>query len=428
MDTADCQGVFNLAEESCEVFGTSIPTSEPTENPVSTPTFAPTNKPTPRAILQKLTLPPIPSPTFNPTAEPTEKPTSEATEKPTSKPTRRPLRARRTAKPTQTFTKKPTEFPTNSPTTKPRRDPFFAPVQVAPLTEEPTVQPTAPPTSRAPTQGDVIANKCKFRAIPEETECLDVTSFEEFKIAIESASEDVILCGGFNLLKTTEDAVDVSSSFDIRCIDQCSFYGIGPFLNIGGIASKIRLENLKFVNSREASAVLVSTNTKTSQTTFCDSEFLRNEVSENNILQGGAITVRPGSGVVNIVNNTFTANIAPNGGAIHSEGFKLNVVGSKFVANNAYDSGNAIFVGNGNYLSVHKSQFILNTEKISRVNVRRERTSDTFAIVVEPQTTALTRSAPLSATVVDGGDNLVSLSGKCKGAVVGPQMTCQEFD
>lgn len=412
VNNGDCLGVYNLATESCDEFGTSHPTSEPTESPVFVPTFAPevpTNKPTQRTILgQKLTLPPSPSPTFKPTAEPTEKPTSGATARPTSK---RPLRARRTAKPTQM----PTDSPTNAPSGKP-------------VTEEPTVSPTAQPTSRAPTQGDVIANKCKFRAIEEGSACVDVNSFEDFKTAVESAIEDVILCGGFNLQKTTEDAVDVSSSLDIRCIDQCAFYGVGPFLDIGGIATKIRVENMKFVDSREASAVLVNTDTKTSQTTFCDSQFIRNEVSANNILQGGAITVKPGSGVVNIVNNTFTGNLAPNGGAIHSEGFKLNVVGSKFVANNAYDSGNAIFVGNGNYLSVHKSQFILNTEKISRINVRRPKNPLTFAIVVEPQTTALTRSAPLSGTVVDGGDNLVSLSGNCKGAVVGPQMNCQEFE
>jgi len=449
-----CKGVWNVADESCIVFEkaaptlkpTNFPTRVPTTSPTATPqTQEPTNKPTARATIQKLTSTPVATPTFNPTTSQTPLPTAKITENPTEKPTTKP-----SPNPTKEPTAKPSPNPTQVPTTKPTSNPTTTPTKVLTArpslspskrptnfptsspsfkpTNEPSIAPVTPtfqPTSRAPTVGDMIANKCKFQALPEGSACVDVKSFKEFKTAVESASEDIILCGGFNLPKTGAKAVEISNSIDIRCIHKCAFYGFGPFLNIGGTSSRTRLDNMRFINSRDASAVIVSTRTKTAQTTFCDTEFERNQLSEENANQGGAITVVRGSGVVNVVNNTFTANIASHGGAIHSEGFKLNVVESRFVANNAYDAGNAIFVGSGNYLSIHSSTFILNTEVVSRYS-GREKPNSSFAIVVEPNLAS--RAGPQDGTFIDGGGNTASLSGTCGGAVLGTELKCQTFN
>jgi hypothetical protein len=288
-----------------------------------------------------------------------------------------------------------------------------------------TVKPTGPPTTTDGIFGTIVSNKCLFRAFPEGGDCLDAQSFEDFKIAIESASNDVTFCGGFKFRKTEVEPINISRDIDIRCQGQCSFYGVGPFLNIGGV-SKIRLQNLKFENSRESSAVIVSTVTAAAQTTFCDTEFARNQVSVGNTGLGGAITILKQSGVVNLVNNTFTGNIAQNGGAIQSNGFKLNIVGSRFVANNAFKAGNAIFVGNGHHLSLQSSTFILNTEKFSRSSGRGESNGKSAAIVVQPNTSIRSSSHP--GTVVDGGSNKMVLSGDCNGFYVGSKDTCDDFE
>lgn len=432
---------------------TPFPTNRLTKVPTSLPTAKPTNKASQRATIKKLTNPPFPSPTVRPTENPTSRPKIVPTQTPTTKPSRNrtevptniPTR-KQIQKPTQGPTTKPTQNPTQAPTIKPTQNPTTTPTKVQttqpsrnpskkatiapslkptpPPTLEPTIKPTIQSTPRPTSLGDIISKKCLFRALFKGSECIDVNSFQEFKLAIESGGNDVIFCGGFNLQKAEVGAVDVSNSIDIRCIDQCSFYGFGPFFNIGGISSKIRLENLKFVNSRDSSAVIVSTSTAAAQTTFCDTEFERNQILVDKSGLGGAITVSRGSGIVNVVNNTFIANIASQGGAIHSEGFKLNVVESRFVANNAYDEGNAIFVSNGNQLSVHSSTFILNTEVASRYS-GRERPNSNFAIVVQPNTSI--RASAQQASITDGGGNSLALSGKCNGVVTGQDYKCQEF-
>jgi hypothetical protein len=317
--------------------------------------------------------------------------------------------------PTTEPSQKPTTGPIQVPTTEPSQKPIIA-----------TVKPTEPPTTTDGIFGTIVSNKCLFRALPEGSQCLDVQSFEDFKVAIESGSNDVTFCGGFKFRKTELEAVHISSDIDIRCLDQCSFYGVGPFLNIGGV-SKIRLQNMKFDNSRDSSAVIVSTVTAAAQTTFCDTEFARNQISIGNADLGGAITIEKRSGVVNIVNNTFTGNIAQNGGAIHSNGFKLNIVGSRFVANNAFKSGNAIFVGDGNHLSVQSSTFILNTEKFTRSSGHGGTGSNkSAAIVVQPNTSI--RSGAHTGTLIDGGSNKMILSGKCNGFYLWSKDLCDDFE
>ena len=463
----DCMGLFDLADESCIEFQKSPPTPFPTNRPTEVPTLPPTNmpttkeptnKPTQRATIRRITTAPTFVPTNRPTAEPTSSPTAEPTSTPTDRPTEDPT-AKPTMSPTNVPTKNPTEKPTVTPTRasqKPTATPTTrAPAPTAPPSQNPTkeptnpptstpsvkttatptleptrapiviVEPTIPPTNRPTSMGDIISKKCLFQALPEGSDCIDVRSFDDFKLAIESGFNSVTFCGGFDLEKLGGGAVAVSRTMDIRCIDQCTFYGTGPFLKIGGISSKIRLQNLRFVNSQDASAVVVSTVTSAAQTTICDTEFERNHISQDVNALGGAITVTRGSGTVNIVNSTFTANVASYGGAIHSEGFKLNVVGSNFVANNAYTMGNAIFVGNGKYLSVYSSSFILNREVPSR-DTGREKPGSSFSIVVEPQTSL--RAAPQPGTFVDYGENRASLSGVCGGTFFWATGKCQEFE
>jgi len=416
VNDGDCRGVFNLVTESCIVFEklpptlfpTQVPTSRPTEVPTSRPTVvvtkSPTAKPSQRPTIKKITVP-----TSEPSLRPTIKTTSSPTVRPTESPTARP-----TIAPTQVATTTPTMVPTRVATAEPSQKPIVT-----------TVKPTGPPTTTDGIFGTIVSNKCSFRAFPEGSECLDVQSFEDFKAAIESASNDVTFCGGFKFRKTEVEPVHISSDIDIRCQGQCSFHGVGPFLNIGGV-SKIRLQNLKFANSRESSAVIVSTVTAAAQTTFCDTEFARNQVSVGNTDLGGAITIQKQSGVVNLVNNTFTGNIAQNGGAIQSNGFKLNIVGSRFVANNAFKSGNAIFVSDGHHLSVQSSTFILNTEKFTRSSGRGESSSKSAAIVVQPNKSI--RSSSHTGSFVDGGSNKMILSGDCNGFYVRSRDTCDAFE
>ena len=416
VNDGDCRGVFNVETESCITFEQSPPTLSPTNRPTKAPTSKPTAIPTKQ---------PIPLRTFRPIEPRTWRPTNIPTGVPTRVPTTAPSQS-------------PSNVATNAPTTSPSRKPTTNTPTLSP-TFDPTVKPTATPThgptvtlkppttmpTRSNNPGDFISNKCLFRMISAETECVNVNSYEDFKSVIESANNEVIFCGGFNLRKTGLEAAHVSSNVDVRCIDQCSFFGVGPFLSIGG-QSKIRIQNFKFLDSRDSSAVIVSTANAAAQTTFCDTEFARNQVSFGNNDIGGALTIFSRSGVVNIVNNTFTGNIASHGGAIHSNGFKLNIAGSKFVANNAYNSGNAIFMGNGHHLSLQSSTFILNTEVMTRSSGREELGfTESFAIVVGPNTSI---RASAVAEVIDYGKNGSHLSGACPGTYISSTKQCIPFN
>jgi len=373
------------------------------------------------------------------TTKPSQKPTKKPTQVPTTVPSQKPTTKNTLTPPT---VKKSTLKPTSQPIASSKQPSLVVSVTVKPtvrltpgpmVTMKPPMMPTpkrnditGSPESTGEIFGEIISNKCLLQKIPVGRKCMNVTSFKDFKVVIETGNNNVIFCGGFNFRKTGLEAVHISNDIDVHCIDQCSFYGVGPFLNIDGV-SKIRLMNLKFVNSRDSSAVIVSTVSTAAQTTFCDTVFERNQVSIGKDDLGGAITIKSRSGTVNVVNNTFTGNIASRGGAIHSNGSKLNIVGSKFVANNAYNSGNAIFVGEGNHLSVQSSIFILNTEVFTRSSGRGGSDPNSVAIAVQPITSIRTGSTN-KGTFEDGGSNEVILSGSCEGFYLTWKGQCENFN
>ena len=419
-----------------------ISRQDTTSSPIE-PTVKPTIKSTPVAPTIRRVV------TSSPANKPTNKPTSSPTNKPTSAPFISPKTiAARTSSPLIELTIRPVEDivisrqnTTSSPiepTVKPtiKSTPVSQPTTMKPTAkstpDEPTVKPTVKPTpviTAAPyviaTQPPTAPGLCVFRPIPNEEKCVEVESFDGFKTAVESGRSYVTFCGGFNIRKNESEPVKIVTSTDIRCINECSFFGIGPFLEVGGAMSNIRLKNMKFVDSQDSSAIIVSTFSSVTQTSFCDMEFSRNQVSIGNSYLGGAITVDSRSGVVNVVNSTFTGNIASRGGAIHSNGFKLNVIDSKFIANNAFHSGNAIFVGKGS-LSVQSSTFILNTKVSSRIDTRQERLSDrSFVIAVQPDKSI--RGGIRSQPPNNGGLNTFVLSGECNGVYEVWNRKCIEF-
>mmetsp|Transcript_18055 Transcript_18055/g.50178 ORF Transcript_18055/g.50178 Transcript_18055/m.50178 type:complete len:722 (+) Transcript_18055:3-2168(+) len=412
---SECLGVYDMEAKSCAVFENSPPTPYPTietSSPTSQPTFQPTHTPTAN---------PTRSPTANPTSPPTAQPTKVATEKPT-----RP--------PIVPITKSPVEPPTDAPvqsvTSKPLNSTTASPTATA---KPPTLMPTPKATTFTGNNGLAIdiANLCIFRAIPAEMKCVEVETFKDFKMAIEMAMEsgdkDVVFCGGFSIEKMEREPIQIDRDIDIRCIDTCSFSGIGPFAKVSGV-SKNRLQNIKFLNSQDSSAVIITTTSAASKTTFCRTEFSRNHVSHNNFYLGGALTIAGRSGIVNVVDSTFKGNVASRGGAIHSEGFKLNVVGSKFVANNAFHSGNAIFVGDANHLFVESSTFILNTEAASRASARdgRDTSKKSYAIAMQPNRSI--RNDSRTGKFDDGGSNKIVLSGSCDGIFMVQQDECKNFE
>jgi len=264
---------------------------------------------------------------------------------------------------------------------------------------------------------------CTFSQV-DEGECISVQSFDEFKNAIKNGEDEIVFCGGFNIRKDEIAAVQINKDVDVRCLEKCTIFGVGPFLQIGGAMSKTRFQNMKFIQSVGASnsAVVVSTMTSLSETTFCSSEFESNNIgpSEN----GGAIYVDQTSGTVNIYRTTFTDNSAYRGGAIYSMGWSLNVLESRFVANKSYNVGNAIFVAEESKITISSSTFLLNTVEptsVARGNVPVQN----FVIAVEPSKSI--RASARTETYLDAGQNRVIMSGDCGGYYNLWEQDCQEF-
>lgn len=164
-------------------------------------------------------------------------------------------------------------------------------------------------------------------------ECIQVDSFDDFYTAVTEGGNDIVFCGGFRVRKSAGAPLQISADTSIRCLESCTIFGEGPFVQVGGAMSKVRFSNVKFMMARSETAVLISTMTSLSETTFCDVEFEGNRIQPGRY--GGAIYVDERSGVVNVVRTTFTDNSSSKGGAIYSRGFTLNIIESRFVANNA---------------------------------------------------------------------------------------------
>ncbi|KAL3925727.1 MAG: hypothetical protein SGILL_000206 [Bacillariaceae sp.] len=241
-------------------------------------------------------------------------------------------------------------------------------------------------------------------------------------MTILEGGEDVVFCGGFTLQKMGAAPLRITKDVDISCLEQCTIFGVGPLIQIGGAMSKIRFSNMKFMMARLDSAVLVSTMTSLSETTFCDTEFEGNNVRMGKY--GGAINVDGRSGIVNVVRNTFTDNSASRGGAIYSEGYTLNIIETRFVANSAFDIGNALFVAEDSQATITSSTFLLN--RLDSTNSGGSPLEQDYAIAVEPSKSTI--RAPLRGkSFIDAGKNRVIMSGDCNGFYNMQDQACEEF-
>ncbi len=238
-------------------------------------------------------------------------------------------------------------------------------------------------------------------------ECIQVGSFDEFKAAVEQGGSEVVFCGAFIIHKSDVEPFLISRDVDIRCLQKCSIFGLAPYLEIGGALSQIRIHNMKFQNAFDASAIVISTITSLTVTTFCETEFASNSAFRG---QGGAITTAPHSGLVNIVRSTFTDNSAVRGGAIYSDGNMLNILDSRFVYNKATSTGSAIYVGDGSHIALSGTTFILNTVEMDRQGASE---TDDFVVTVHPSMSI--RDNIALGESIDNGRNRVTMSGDCDG-------------
>jgi predicted outer membrane repeat protein len=235
-----------------------------------------------------------------------------------------------------------------------------------------------------------------------------VGSYDDWRAAIEEGGDEVVFCGGFVLQKFDLEPLLIVRDVDIRCLERCTLFGMAPYLEIGGVLTRARIHNVKFQNSLNATAVVVSTMTSLSVTTFCETEFASNRALSGE--SGGAIATAIHSGVVNVVSSVFTDNSATRGGAIFSEGHMLNIMNSRFVYNKASSIGSAIYVGDGTNIAISATTFILNS--IEEGNEQFTEAND-YAIVVHPSM-SIRDNLRLGETI-DNGSNQVVMSGNCDG-------------
>ncbi len=184
---------------------------------------------------------------------------------------------------------------------------------IVPLTMSPSLAPTS-----------FSQGICDFEE--DDLPCIEVGNFTDIQVAIE-ASSDVVFCGGFNILKPTDDVIELSDIHNIRCILTCTISGEGTHVEVSGSDSQVRMDNMKFMLS-DSSAVRITTSSANATTTFCRTEFWRNKAHF-----GGAIFVSRKSGFVNVMSSSFTNNEAFKGGAIFGGAKQLKIIDSVFVNN-----------------------------------------------------------------------------------------------
>ena len=324
-----------------------------------------------------------------------------------------------------TLTQPPsTSPPTNKVTAPPQTAPAAAPTKQVVTPGRPDQAPSRQPSrivgeGEEPTGNVTVPSMCSFD--PFEGECVQVETFSDFATAINNATEEVVFCGGFSIQKIEPGPLAINNDVDVRCLEMCTVFGVGTLLQIGGATSKVRFSNMKFMMARLESAILVSTMASMSETTFCDSEFEGNNLRMGKY--GGAIKIDQRSGVVNVVGSTFTDNSASRGGAIFSQGFSLNIIDTRFVANNAFNIGNAIFVAENSQITVKSSTFLLN--RLDNTDGGMGPLSQDYVIAVEP--TKSIRAPPRAKTFIDAGKNRVIMSGDCDGFFNLWDQSCEEF-
>ncbi|KAL3941621.1 MAG: hypothetical protein SGARI_000534, partial [Bacillariaceae sp.] len=316
---------------------------------------------------------------------------------------------------------------TSPPTTQAAQAPSDKPTQASAPTKpavspgRPVSAPTRQPSrivdgGEEPTGNATLPSVCSFD--PFEGQCVEVETFNDFETAIKEATGEVVFCGGFSIQRMDPGPLTIAKDVDIRCIEMCTVFGVGPLIRIGGAMSKVRFSNMKFMMARLDSAIRVSTMTSMSETTFCNSEFEGNNPRGK---YGGAINIDERSGVVNVVGSTFTDNSASRGGAIFSKGFALNLIDSRFVANNAFNIGNAVFMAENSRITVESSTFLLNRLD----NTGSGPLSQDYVIAIEP--TKSIRAPPRAKSFIDAGKNRVIMSGDCDGFFNLWDKTCAEF-
>jgi len=268
----------------------------------------------------------------------------------------------------------------------------------------------------------------------DDSSCWGVDSFESFAAAIEeSGLSKIVFCGGFQIRKKiSEKPVSITNDMDVRCVKQCTIYGQGTFIEISGGLTNVRLDNFRFMNNIDT-AVRVVTKSSLAVTTICNSEF-----SSNNVLagvDGGALSVGPQSGFVNIVQSIFDNNSARNGGAVSFKGFRLSVIDSSFNVNVASYRGNAIFMDVASNMVIKDTAFILNSQNSQESpgsSSSESEDDDEYAIVAASARPGGSLRVPSGGgpegRYFDRGGNSVVLSGECNGIYNEDDEVCQEFD
>lgn len=172
----------------------------------------------------------------------------------------------------------------------------------------------------------------------DDLPCVEVDSFADMQEAI-LLSTSVTFCGGFNIPKPTNEALQLSGDHDIRCIWTCTLSGEGTHVQVSGSDSQVRVHNMKFMLSDSSAFKIVTSGlNSTATTTLCRTQFWRNTAP-----LGGAIFIARDSGKVNVVASSFTNNEALKGGAIHGGAVRLCIFDSVFINNVAK---NAVSVKN----------------------------------------------------------------------------------
>lgn len=281
-----CGGFYALADKSCQAFTTTNSNlSPPSVSPTGLPSIAPSAFPTP-------------SPTIRPTIIDLSS-----------------MKGLTGIISLFTPSLSPTGMPTHIPTMLPTTTP----------TSSPTLFPTPTPTYSTTT---LSIDKDEEVCLLEKTSdpCIEVATFVDLVNLVSSASQ-IKLCGGFSLLKLSDQVLELTSSHTIHCVAQCTIYGTGTHIKISGVDTNVAIHNMKFMLSDD-SAIRVVTSSSTATTSLCSTEFQRNKG-----YLGGALFVGSEAGIVNVVDSVFINNEAVKGAALFGSGETVNIVESRFISN-----------------------------------------------------------------------------------------------